>query len=172
MTKDYYSDFTEEKYSKSDFTALLVRRIKKDLRNNVALDMKQNYVLFENEPITQIIAKLIEMMFENRLDLVIVENNFKLEGDLIVFDDSHLEKYVSKRLNVFFKKKGVDNLKSAAIPIIRTITYAELNQLKEIFEIDGEIEKESLEFVDKLNEKYSQTKTSFLKSFNYISKIL
>lgn len=172
MSKEYYSDFTGQKYSKNAFIDVLTKRIKKDLRINNPLDIKKNYYLEENSPITKIIANLIEEIFEKRLNLIIIPKKETLLVDLIKLDDSYLEKYVANKTKVFFDNKEIDDLKKVDIPIIRTITFEEIKQLKEIYEIEGNIEKETLEFVEDLNKEYIQTKSSFLKSFNHIEKLL
>lgn len=172
MSKEYYSDFTGQNYSKTAFIDLLVRRIKKDLRNNNPFDMKLNYCLYENGVLTQIVTLLLAKIFENRLNLIIIPKNEALFGDSVLLDDSYLEKYVAKKTKVFFENKESRDLKDIGVPILRTITFEEINQLKNLFEIKGVLEKETLEFVENLNEEYSQTKSSFLKSFNHINKLL
>ncbi|MBN1175142.1 hypothetical protein JXA48_00715 [Candidatus Woesearchaeota archaeon] len=172
MSQDYYSDFTGQKYSKTDFIGLLTKRIKKDLRINNPLDMELNYCLHENGVKTQIISELLGNIFEKRLNLIIIPKNEDLIKDSILLDDSFLEEYVAKKTTVFFKGEEINKLKDDGVPVFRTITFEELKQLKNIFSIDGDLDNNSLEFVEKLNEEYSQTKSSFLKSFNYISKLL
>jgi hypothetical protein len=172
MSKEYYSNFTEQKYSKTDFIALLTKRIKKYLRKNTPLDMKTNYCLYEKGALTKIIVELLTEIFEKRLNLIIVPEKSEIIKESVLLDDSYLEKYVAKRTKVFFERQNIKKLKENNIPILKTITFLELSQLKELFNIEGKLEEESLGFIENLNHKYSQTKSSFLKSFNHINKLL
>ena len=169
---DYVSDFTDQTYGKSDFLAMITKRIKKDLRNNEKIDLKRSYYLEDKGVKTEIAVSILGMIFANRLDVVIIPKGESLDKSARKIDDTYLEEYIKDNLEVFFKRKNIDELKSDSIPILRSITYNELKQLKEIFEIDGEIEKGSLEFVEGLQQKYKQTKSSFLRSITYIKEIL
>jgi len=173
MADDFYSDFTGQTYSKSEFINILTKRIKKDLRNRNPLKLKQTYALYENGAKTQIISLFLEIIFKKRLDLVILPSDSKLQANNLDFlGDDCLETYISKRLGIFFKSQNISNLTDNKINILRTITYKELVQIKNIFNISGTLENENLEFVEKLNEEYSQTKASLLKSFNHIDYLL
>lgn len=171
MSKDYHSQITGEDYSKADFIQLLLKRIKKDLRNNESLDMNQNYALLDCGVLSSLCVLILKELFEGRLNVIIVPEYEQIEN-VILLDDSYLEKYLLKRIDVFFNKDNLEKLKSDKIPILRSISYDELIQLKNIFEVEGLIEKETNEFIEKLNSKYSQTKSSFLKSFVNIDNLL
>lgn len=171
MAGEYYSDFTQESYLRSNFLDLILKRVKKDLKNNNPLDISKDYVLYDRGIQTKIAAKILGLVFGERLTLAIIPMGEKMLSDAILLNDLYLEEYVSKKLGVFFENKELDDLKKNSISILRTITYNEMKNLKDIFSIEDGFERTSLEFVENLHKQYSQTKTSFLKSFNFIEQL-
>lgn len=157
-----FSDFTKEDYSSQDFLRLIEQRVRKEIRTHDLIDIRKTYQLEETKSLSsQVLLYFLKHIFHERLVLG--------EGELI--SSEYLELYISKRLDIFLNKGDVEVLFSSPISPLRSITQHELVEVARLLSLQGEFTPLSSEIIDALQEKYVQTKPSFLKSFMHIEQL-
>lgn len=164
----YLSDYTGKEYSKRDFLEMIEKRVRKHLRVEQLIDLRTKYAVIDEGISSKILLYLLDKIFSGRLTVFIAENNDDIRSDEALLSSEYLEEYISKRLEVFFERKDNELLKSIKAPL-KIVSAQEINTLAEILEIEGKKVKPASEFIEKLQEKYPQTKTSLLKSFDNIT---
>ena len=190
----YYSDFTRQNYSSKEFLRLIEKRFRKELRieENIKLkdekgNKKKYLILDDGRLSTLILNKLLRNTFGEHIELELIEkkdknsnkeNNNKdnkknnLDNKTNIISSDCLEEYITKRLKVFFENKNLTTLTEKTINPLKIITADEIKQLGTILKLNGELPKKEHEFITKLQEQYPQTKTSLVKSFDFINKLI
>jgi hypothetical protein len=69
MTLPFHSDFTCQYYSKNDFLRQITSRIKKDLKLQGGVDIKQSYQISGQGPVQEILTQLLKEIFHDHLSL-------------------------------------------------------------------------------------------------------
>ena len=172
------SDFTMQEYSNQDFLRLIEHRIRKEMRQNSFISLKKSYQLQEQSSLqSQVLLYFLKKIFHERLDIS--------SGDLIETD--YLEMFISKKLEVFLHRGNSDILLDKLITPLRSITEHEIQEVAKILSlkgtfvpvdqktqssiVDGVPEQNVFSIISGLQEKYPQTKPSFLKSFANIERL-
>ena len=151
-----------QEYSPQDFLRLIEHRIRKEIRQGDLISFKKSYVLEESKSLeSQVLLHFLKQIFHERLDLS--------GGEVIVAD--FLELFISKRLDVFLSKENSEILFNKTITPLRSITQHELKEVAKLLSIEGELTPINQEVINTLQEKYPQSKPSFLKSFANIEKL-
>ena len=168
----YVSDITKKDYAKGDFLAMLEKRIRKHLRMNNLIDLKSSYLLLNREDIaSETLMYFLETIFSKRMIVRFIDDISEQKKDEKLLSSQYLEEYIGKRLEIFFTGSEISKLSEVDAPL-RVLSAKEINQAAEILSLEGKPAKNTNEFIEKLQEKYPQTKTSFLKSFESISSEL
>ena len=176
---NYHSNYTNKDYSKTDFLRLIEKRVRKELRIAKDIDFSTTYLLVKDgRKSTKILEKILRNIFGERLDLQLVsqeEHDKKTRGAMgkttMILSSDCLEEYITKRLEVFFKNEHLDVLFSQEITPLKVVSAEEIKQLAEIFSLQGSDPSEENVFIKELHEQYPQTKTSLVKSFEFISSL-
>jgi len=156
------SDFTKQEYSTQDFLKLIERRIRKEIRQNDLISIKKSYFLSEKKSLqSNVLTYFLKQIFEERINL---------EGTISISTD-YLELFIEKRLSVFLEAKPPQELFDKTITPLRSITEHEIKEVAKILNIAGEFIPVHNEIIFDLQEKYSQSKPSFLKSFSNIQEL-
>ena len=143
----YYSNFTNQEYSRNSFVDLVGRRLRKYLRGK--LDIKKKYCILNEDVLgAKVLQVLLKEMYGGRLDV-----NFDKTNDRILMSPDHLEKYISLRWNV----------------PLRVVTANECLELGKIYDLKGVAPEKAENFIEDLQKKYPQTKASMLSSFDFLS---
>ena len=157
-----YSDFTKQDYSNQDFLRLIEHRIRKEIRQHHLLSTKETYQLEETTSLqSQVLTHFLKQIFHDRLDLS--------QGKIISTD--YLELFITKKLDVFLEAKQTDELFDQEITPLRSITEHEIQEVAKILSLEGEFVPVNQEIIESLQNKYPQTKPSFLKSFTHINQL-
>lgn len=166
-----YSDFTRSYFYRGDFLKQISRRVKRDIRSSELLKPDQTYSLVEDGRLsTAILKKLLKDIFADRLDLRLIAPGEDVKGTLLNSDC--MDEYIQQRLDVFLQGEGLDLLTDQTPTPLRVVSAHECKLLGEIYELQGEPPQSNSEFVEALQGKYDQTKTSLLKSFTYLQVAL
>lgn len=166
----YVSDITKAEYSKGEFLAMLEKRVRKHLRIDGKLDTKQHYVLLEEDHVAnKLLQHILTAIFSDRLQLRVLQNLSERQTNEIILSSEYLESYIDARLEVFFAQKSIQELTDILAPL-RVLSAKEINSAAELLKLTGTPAKEASIFIEKLQEKYPQTKTSLLKSFDFMAK--
>jgi hypothetical protein len=167
-----FSDLTKKEYTDGKFLEMLEKRVRKHLRIEKTIDSKKNYVLIDDDSATvKLLAHFLDAIFSKRLSFRLIKNENELNDSEIVLFSQHLEEYISKRLEVFFNAGDLTQLSKINAPL-RMVSAKEINQAVKILGLCGLEAKSSNYFIEQLQEKYPQTKNSFLKSFDNVKDII
>jgi hypothetical protein len=168
----YDSDLTKKDYTQGEFLGMLEKRIRKHLRIDGIIDLKNSFVILKRDDVTSdVLMYFLENIFSKRMIIRFVDSLSDLKKDEIILSCEYLEEYIGRKLNVFFTNSNINILSQVNAPL-RMISAKEINQVAEIIELSGLPVTEQSEFIEQLQKKYPQTKTSFLKSFDNIASEL
>lgn len=158
-----HSDFTMQDYSNQDFLRLIEQRIRKEIRQNKLISLKKMYTLIEEDSLqSQVLLHFLKQIFHDRLNM----------GGGESIETDYLELYVSKRLSVFLDKQDSQLLLAEKITPLRSITEHEIREVAKILSLKGEFFPVDQKLIFDLQQKYPQTKPSFLKSFVNIEQLI
>ena len=159
----YYSNFTNQEYSRNSFVDLVGRRLRKYLRGK--LDIKKKYCILNEDVLgAKVLQVLLKEMYGGRLDV-----NFDKTNDRILMSPDHLEKYISLRWNVFLKGNNIEPFEKNMLFPLRVVTANECLELGKIYDLKGVAPEKAENFIEDLQKKYPQTKASMLSSFDFLS---
>lgn len=158
-----YSDFTKQDYQIPDFLRLIEQRIRKEIRQHQLIDTKKRYVLAETASLaSKVLLHFLKEIFAERLVL-------EEKGETISTD--YLENYVAEHLEVFLEAKSTEKLFEKKLMPLRSVTIHEIKEVAKILKLEGEVSEKQNEIINSLQEKYPQTKPSFIKSFIHIQDL-
>jgi hypothetical protein len=180
--KPYYSDYTRSNYDSSKFIKLIEKRLRKELRSQTTFSTKMlktnTYVFHDEEKLsTKIMILLLKRIFGKIIVLKPSQSEITKEStekqtrkEIHLISDS-LDEFITKRLDVFFNNNKLELLYDKNIYPMKCITSSEMKALGEIFSLEGKTPKNESTFISELQKRYPQTKTSLLKSFEFINKM-
>lgn len=157
----YYSDFTDKEYSASDFIKLVLKRVKRHIKKTELIDAKKSYALPDNNLLgTKLLRRILEEIFDGRIDL----------NGSSPLSSVCLDEWIGNRLTVFLENTDLTTLRTSDAAPLRVITAKEMICLGEIWGIQGTPPPSHL-LIDNLQERYVQTKSAFVKSFENIEHL-
>jgi len=152
--------FGERSYCDRHFLDMISKRVRKDLRINQNLDVKQKYHLKKEKTHEYALTKyFLDNIFKGYLNY-----NSKSKKNLIL--SGSLDETTDEFLHTFLKNKKTKNL---AITPLRTVLQIEMKELCRILKIKF-VARKNNELSEKLEIMYPGTKFSILRSLDYLNK--
>jgi len=168
----YFSDITKKDYAAGEFLGMLEKRIRKHLRIDQSINLNKSYVILNRDDVaSEALMYFLETIFSKRLNVRFIDELSEQKKEEKLLSAKYLEEFIGKKLEIFFMGYETSGLLRINDPL-RVISAKEINQVSEILSLEGKHVISTNEFIEKLQEKYPQTKTSLLKSFDNISNEL
>lgn len=169
---NYVSDITKKTYAKGAFLVMLEKRIRKHLRIDHSIDLKSTYVILNRDDVaSEVLMYFLETIFSKRLVIRFIDSLSEQKKEEKLLSAQYLEEFIGKKLEIFFTGSKISGLLKTNTPL-RVLSAKEINQVSKILSLEGKPVTNTNKFIEKLQEKYPQTKTSLLKSFDNISSEL
>jgi len=167
----YYSDITRQSYSERKFLDLIEKRIRKHLRIEKSINLKNKYFIINDDTANyEVMIYFLKRILPEKLDLITITTGEDLKADdREQIKTEHLETYLADRMDFFMKNKPLETLEKTISPL-RVVSEKELEVITRILSIDKKIDTKKNKFIEELQETYEQTKTSLLKSFDNIAE--
>ena len=153
----YVSEITGRSYSKADFLEMLEKRIRKHNRLHLDIDLNKRYAKGPGKA-DKYLVHVLQRIYGKRIHF---DGEWKLSSET-------LDDWVGQHLSSILAGKTPDF--DGIMRPLQVISTTELLQACELLEIKGEEPATPHQFIQKLQEIYPQTKSSFLKSFLHIEE--
>lgn len=117
----------------------------------------------------ELLKTMLQSIFKNQLKFL---SPSEKDEHTIPLQAKPLEMHIAEHLDVFFKGEDPSLLKSSVANPLKVLSQKECQQLASIFSITEGLPKFTNSLVERMQERYPQTKSSILKSIDELQRRL
>ena len=156
-------DYGQRWYCRNHFLEMIEKRVRKEIRKFYSVDFDETYYVYDDGSAAfEVMKYFTDNIFDDYLDIHVSKD---IENSQYYFEPVTMEEALENMIQAFFENRSF-NFSKTKKPL-RVVMGEEIKILTDILDIDREVEHVDHEFIEKMQEKYSSSKFSMLKSLKY-----